>query len=479
MPEPTVPEPSPDQRKIASTNFAKARSVIASGNFDYGISLLKTIAALDLKNELYRIELRKTQKTKFNNNLKGSPFGFFTIPGYRTKIKVAKGKRDYPAVIALCEEILTKNPWDLGAQMEEAEAFDALGLINLAVFNLDQARQKFPSNTTLNRALARMFEKAQKFELAAKLWELVLKANKNDVEAQHKAKDLAAQETIRKGGYGVAAFTGEGASGSKMHQAMQAETPTDKMTREAGEVQKRLEANPTEPTLYVQLAAIYRKYGEVDRARAALQQGIGPAGNHFKLRIELLELDLAPARKALEETDAKIKKAKARAADDFDGPSEDELNAVRAKQAKEVLTREIEVLKLRAEGNPNETIHKLELGTRLLKADHVDEAVSVLQRVKGDERLKGKASLLLGVAFRRKGRSGWPLAQRNFDEALKELPASDEANRKEALYHLAVGCSENGDVGRALEVGHELANLDFGYKNIGKLLDDWHAKEGK
>jgi Flp pilus assembly protein TadD len=264
-----------------------------------------------------------------------------------------------------------------------------------------------------------------------------------------------------------------------MHQAMAAETPTEKMNREASEVQKRLEANPTEPTLYVQLASIYRKYGEVERARAALQQGLGPTGDHFKLRIELLELDLAPARKALEETEAKLKKAKSRAADDFEGPSEDELNALRAKQAKEVLNREIEILKLRADGNPNETIHRLELGTRLLKADQIDEAVTVLQKVKSDERLRGKASLLLGVAFRRKGKSGWPLAQRNFDEALKELPANDEVNRKEAMYHLAVGCSENGDVSRAIEVGHELANLDFGYRNIGKLLDDWHSKSNK
>ena len=476
MPEPTVPDPSPEQRKIASSNFTRAKQVIEAGNFDYGISLLKTCCGLDLKNEMYRIVLRKTQKAKFNNNLKGSPFGFFTIPKYRTRIKVAKGKRDYPKVIEHCEEILSKNPWDLAAQMEEAEAFDALGLIKLAIFNLDQAFQKHANNVGLNRTLARMFEKDHQFEKAAKLWERVLAANKNDVEAQHKAKDLAAQDTIKKGGYAQHAVTGESAGGSKMHQAMAAETPTDKMNREAGEVQKRLEANPTEPTLYVQLAGVYRKYGDLDRARAVLQQGLTPTGDHFKLRIELLELDLGPARKALDATDAKLKKLKA--GGDEDG-SEEEVSALRAKQAKDVLNKEIEVLKLRAEGNPNETMHRLELGTRLLKADQIDEAVTVLQRVKGDERLKGKAALLLGVAFRRKGRSGWPLAQRSFDEALKELPSSDEANRKEAMYHLAVGCSENGDVSRAIEVGHELANLDFGYKNIGKLLDDWHAKGGK
>lgn len=474
-----VPDPTPNERTIASANFIKAKTVVAAGNFDYGISLLKTSCALDLKNELYRIELRKTQKAKFNNNMKGSPFGFFTIPKYRTRIKVAKSKRDYKTVIEHCEEILTRNPWDLSAQMEIAEAFDALGLINLAVYNLDQARQKHPENVTLNRALARMFEKAGKYPLAASLWEKVLKANKNDMEAQHKAKDLAAQETIQKGGYGTSAAAGTGGGpgvGSKGHQALPT-TPADKMARDTADLLKRLEADPTEPSLYVQLAAAYRKHGADDRARAVLQQGVGPTGNHFKLRVELLELDLLPARKALEATDAKLKKLKA--GGDDDGSGEEELTALRAKQAKDVLAREIEILRLKAEGNPNETAHKYELGTRLLKSGQVDEAVSVLQRVKGDERYKGKASLMLGVAFRKKGKSGWPLAQRSFDEALQALPTGDEANRKEAMYHLAVGCSENGDVDRAIEVGHELANLDFGYKDIGKRLDDWHAKSGK
>jgi len=44
------------------------------------------------------------------------------------------------------------------------------------------------------------------------------------------------------------------------------------------------------------------------------------------------------------------------------------------------------------------------------------------------------------------------------------------------LYQLATGSAENGDLPRALDLGHELANLDFSYKNIGALLDDWQAR---
>ena len=75
-----------------------------------------------------------------------------------------------------------------------------------------------------------------------------------------------------------------------------------------------------------------------------------------------------------------------------------------------------------------------------------------------------------------KRRNNWRLAQRNFEEALTSVPPGEEGGRKELLYQLASGCAENGDLARALDLGHELANLDFNFKNIGKLIDEWNDR---
>ena len=72
----------------------------------------------------------------------------------------------------------------------------------------------------------------------------------------------------------------------------------------------RIEADPTEPALYVQLAGVYRRHNQPDRARAVLQQGLGPTGNAFQLQLELMELDLAPVRKNLELAEARIQRLK-------------------------------------------------------------------------------------------------------------------------------------------------------------------------
>ncbi|MCS6866913.1 MAG: tetratricopeptide repeat protein [Gemmataceae bacterium] len=477
-----VPTPTAEQRRIAHENFTKAKQLIAEGGYDYAIELLLTCCRLHPANLEYRRTLRKTQKDKYGNNLRGSRLAFLTTPRWKAKLKVAKRNRDYLKALEYAEQVLCRNPWDLGTQMDMAEVFDALGLSDLAVFTLDQARQKYPKDPTLNRALARQFEKRGDFQGAMVLWQLVREAIPTDVEAAHKAKDLAASATIQKGQYE------EAAAGTKESPVLgrieaRAVEKQDKLAREAEPLLKRIEADPTEPALYLQLASVYRRHGQPERARDVLQRGLGPTGNAFPLQLELLELDLAPVRKNLEHTEARIRKWQGRAATtetdaptspDPDEMSLEELHALRAKLLKEINAREIELFRMKADRFPNDYSHRIELGIRLYHADRIDEAIAELQQARRDERLKWRAALWLGLCFKK--RNNWRLAQRNFEEGLAAVPDTEEATKKELLFQLASGAAENGDWPRALDLGHELANLDFNFKNIGKLLDEWNDR---
>ncbi len=480
----SVPSPTPEQRRIAQESFTRAQEAIKGVHLDYAITLLLTCCRLDPANFQYRRVLRKTQKDKYGNNLRGSRFAFLTTPRWKTMVKSAKRGREYLKVLECGEHVLCRNPWDLGTQLDMAEAFDALGLNDQAVFTLDQARQKYPKDATLNRALARLFEKRGDFQQAIVLWQLVKETHPTDVEAAHKAKDLAANETIAKGQYeAAAAGTKESPVLGKIEA--RAVERQDKFSREAEPLLKRIEADPTEPVLYVQLANVYRKHNKLDRAKAVLQQGLGPTGNAFQLQLELMDLDLAPMRKKLEDTENQLKRIKDRArkaAEDQDAAeegdladlSERDLMQLKSTQIKEINTREIEIYRVKADRFPSETVHTIELGLRLFKADLLDEAIAEFQKARRDEKFKWKAAMYLGVCFKK--RNSWRLAQRNFEEALGAVPPSDESARKEILYQLATGCAENSDLARAIDLGHELANLDFNYKNIGKLIDDWEKR---
>ena len=109
-----------------------------------------------------------------------------------------------------------------------------------------------------------------------------------------------------------------------------------------------------------------------------------------------------------------------------------------------------------------------------MKGDNIDEAIAELQQVRRDERLKWKAAMYLGLCFKK--RNNWRLAQRNFEEALTAVPPGEDAGRKELLYQLASGAAENGDLPRAIDLGHELANLDYAFKDIGKLIEEWNDR---
>lgn len=519
-----LPPPNPEQRRVAAGQFERANQVIATGNYDYGIRLLLNCCKIDPANLIYRQTLRRTEKTKYKNNLHGSRFAWLTVWPARARVKAAKQAGDYLRVIDHCEEILTRNPWDLGAQMELSAAAEMLGLMDVAIWNLEQARQKHARDTTLNRALALLYEKRGNFTQAIALWDLIRKTDPSNAEAHHKVNELAANDTIartlnkalcsgqkqpqrarskpdtdqaitpvgaptkEKSTEAASERTKEPSSARKEKlPAPQAESkqqttasaaagdasssavprapaPLDRLGREIAALRARIETDPTNPSPYLQLAWLHRRNAQPDQAREVLQQGLGPTGNHFDLAVELADLDIEPLRHDLAIAEAKLQNQ----------PQDEMLSAILARLRKEINSRELDIYRRKAERYPNEKAHHFEMGLRLLRAGQFDEAIHELQTARSDLRFQWRALLYLGYCF--KGRNNWRLAQRNFEEALQNLPANETEIRKEILFQLAQGAAEAGDLVKAADLGHELANEDFHYCDIGRLLDDWQSQ---
>jgi tetratricopeptide (TPR) repeat protein len=483
---PRLPQPSPEHRRVAAGQFERANQVIATGNFDYGIGLLLSCCKLDPANLIYRQALRRTEKTKFRNNMRGSWHARLSTLPLRTKLTAALSARAYAKVLELGEQILMRNPWDTGAQLSMAEAADAVGLLDLAVWTLEQARHKDPRDATVNRYLARLYEKRGNFAQAIALWELVRRVDPSDVEAQGKSKDLAASETIARGGYeGAARGEGEpeGEEGTATRarlqtprsgevKAVRGRQPTpspdvpsaERGARETAQVRARIEADPTNVNVYLQLAALYRKNGQLDQARETLQAGLGPTANAFEIAVELADLEIEAFRRDLALTEEKQRTA----------PKDEQLRDIRMGLMREINSRELDLYRRKAERYPMEMAHRFELGVRLLRAGQVDEAIRELQAARSDPRQHWRSLLYLAHCF--KTRNNWRLAKRNFEECLQSLPSGEGATRKEVLFQLAQGSAEAGDLSAAVELAHELANLDFAYKDIGRLLDEWQTR---
>jgi tetratricopeptide (TPR) repeat protein len=501
-----LPPPSAEQRRVAAGQFERANQVIATGNYDYGIKLLLSCCKLDPANLIYRQALRRTEKTKYQNNLRGHWLAWLTNTPAKARIKKAMVARDYLAVLELGERVLTRNPWDVGTQRAMAEAAEVLGLLDLAVWNLEQARQKSPRDSRVNRTLARLYERRGNFAQAIALWELVRKADPRDVEAANKSKDLAASDTIARGHYEAAIG---GLSGKHLKQPLRpdedegpdsepapkpnavpkpavtatkpvgaaAETsaqkpapleesasPAERRTaREAVPIQARIDADPTNPNHYLQLAGLYRRAGLLDQARSVLFKGVEKTGNDFEVASELADLEIEPFRQNLSITEERL----------AENP-DDELRRIRVRLLKEINTRELDLFRQRADRYPADMAFRFELGVRLLRAGQVDEAIRELQAARSDPRLHWRCQLYLGHSF--KTRNNWRLARRNFEEALQSVPTGEDQARRELFFQLAQGCADAGDLPDAINYGNELANLDFSYRDIGRLLDQWQTR---
>jgi tetratricopeptide (TPR) repeat protein len=488
-----LPSTNPEHRRIAAGQFERANQVLASHNYDYAIRLLFSCCVLEPGNLIYRQRLRQTEKAKYSNNLRGSWHARWTTWAGKARVKATLGARDYLKVLEHGERVLMRNPWDVGVQMDMASAADGLGLLDVAIWCLEQARQKTARDISLNRALAKLYEKRGNFLQAMALWQMIQADNPTDMEAQHKLKDLAAHDTIARGRYEPGQGGGENAAaGLRPGQPMPINSPTadtgsanpgssaanpvkgkagssadHRVAREAALIRTRLDADKTNVNAYLQLAALYRRVGLLDQARAVLNDGLGPTGNAFELALELADLDIEPFRQNLLVTEDKLR----------DTPDDEELRRIRLRLRKEVNTRELDFFRQKAERFPTELGLRFEVGVRLLRAGQHDEAIQMLQAARSDPRFRWQSMLWLGHCF--KARNNWRLAQRNFEDALQNLPVGETSARKDLLFLLAQGFADEGDFARAVDLGHELANLDFSFRDIGRLIDEWQEKISK
>ena len=83
--------------------------MVATGNYDYGIRLLLTCCRLDPANLIYRQALRRTEKAKFQNNLRGSRLAQLTNWPARVGLRAALRTHNYLKVLENGESILTRN----------------------------------------------------------------------------------------------------------------------------------------------------------------------------------------------------------------------------------------------------------------------------------------------------------------------------------------------------------------------------------
>jgi serine/threonine protein kinase len=185
----------------AARQYERAEEARANGNLEYAIELLLKCTKFDPTSIVYRQALREASKAATQQRGLGSWFSSLTTLTTRARVNAAKRSRQFLKVLEDGEEVLVRHPSDAKTQLVMAESAEALGLIRLASWMLEELRRQDPRQMPARRALANLYEKQRQYSDAIAVWEEVRKAIPHDGEAARKINDLAASDTIARGNY--------------------------------------------------------------------------------------------------------------------------------------------------------------------------------------------------------------------------------------------------------------------------------------
>jgi tetratricopeptide (TPR) repeat protein len=240
-------------------------------------------------------------------------------------------------------------------------------------------------------------------------------------------------------------------------------SPADPVEREAIALKQAIEANPTRPGPYLDLAQLYRQAGRFEQAHQALASGLGPTGHAFDLSVALAEVAIEPLRRDLAIANDKL----------AGSPADAELAETRSALSREVLRREVDLYRLQSDRYPGQARFRYALGARLLMLGQIEEAMRELQQACGDEQLRWRALAALGHCWR-----AWDNVSRalkHFEDALAAAPP-DDRGRLDLLYEVACCHADLGAMERAVERGSELAEQAPGHRDIMQLLPAWQSR---
>jgi tetratricopeptide (TPR) repeat protein len=191
------------------------------------------------------------------------------------RAKSARSKGNHAQAIELCEDVFVTNPWDVGATRVAADAAEQAGWLVLAQWFVESV-QGVSKDVEFFKFAARIHEANESWQKAISCWETVKKLSPLDQDANRQINALSAAGTIKRAGLeesldrrAAAAAAGE-----------PAEALADKLARLKHEqltpeqrLIKELMADPTAVHAYVELADIYKRHGDLDKAEKVLAKG--------------------------------------------------------------------------------------------------------------------------------------------------------------------------------------------------------------
>ena len=396
-------------------SFQYGNDAALKSNFDYAIDMYKQACKIVPDNLVYRQALRGIERRKFNND----PGKVGMLVGAKNqpillRAKTPRSKEKFAEAIELCEDAFVNNPWDVGAARVAAEAAEGLGLLVLAQWFVESVRgghqgRRFPQ---VRRADSRGERKLGEGHRAAGSRSRssipTIRTPTGRSTPSRPLDDQAGQARRRPG---RSSRRGRDAEPAESMEAKLERLKQEQLTPEQRLI-KEIMADPKAVHAYLELADIYRRHSDFDKAEKVLAKGLKANPDDPALQCGLRGHPDQPAEAGHREPVAASAPASRR---------------YRAKAKLDQLTEmfnkyEVEAFRRRVKLHPDDPERALQLGMILARVGDHDGAIAEFQQARTSRAVgQDRGALSFGPQLR--GQQRLKLAERNYKEALEAARA--------------------------------------------------------
>ena len=351
-------------------------------------------------------------------------------------------------------ETLKSNPWDVETLISTGSACEDLGHLATAIVYYRAAVDADPDHIEANLVCSAALKETADFDGALACLHRVLKQQPGDRDIQKRLQDLSVEQAIHKGKYATGVSR-------DMVESISVVIPEneDVMGRtltEEEQIERRIAKNPQDTANYVELAQWYSKYSNLAKAEETYARAVKVSQENPAMVEYLLETQ---KRRLYAETLC-LK-------EQYETTLHEDVKSVFLDTRSQYEAKSRELAAHRIKYYPDHTGYRYDYGMLLQKNGQVKEAIAEFQLAKGEPSRQGDCLLALGQCFQMIRQ--YKLALTHYQEAVSVLEPGD--NKKKALY-LAMKLAftlENYD--SAEMYGHQLAAIDFSYRDLGDLLE--------
>ena len=446
----------------AKNNWLKALSAVEIKNYGYAITLLQEV----LKETPEFLKGREVLRKAAVASSKGKKSLF----GGLSAVSLKGGqllKKDPKAALVYAEEVLAGDPYNVQANMLLKDAALALNMFETAVFALETIAEGNPKDTKVLHELGELLYNHGDAARAVEVYNRILEINPADLIAVKRAKDSAAANTMKAGGWETAKdyrdLIKNKEEAISLEQKARVVKSEEMIQQQLAELHQQVESQPENIDLARRIAGLYEQANDLENAIAWYNYAseLSKGSDHWLLR-KVGELSLKQLDKSIKEREDWLALA---------GDSHEESPRIREevetlrKQRAEMMLAEAQK---RVERNPTDLQLRYELGEQLMANGNYTDAIRELQKARNNPAVRLKAMNLLGQCYAAKGMLDF--AVKTFNDAASEMLEMDNT-KKDLLYKLGSVYQKMGQNDKALECFKQIYEVDYGYLDVAQIVE--------